>query len=709
MDNIYEKNSKQLSLISNRKYNQFLSDLSNENYLEKKIKHLLKIEFEEIFCDILRLNNEQFLSQIKNGLSLSLSDIYSENCLSNQKIISLIEAGLQSINTDYNNVYNFLSKAWANHEKNSKKQSTKEELLTVFRKHCINNDEYAYHNCDLKNNTFIIINSQQIDNNSSNNSKNNNIIYVVCNACKKVYFSSFIQCRCHKCNVDYYTSTLNPEEDMNLLPATWDNYHCSQIINEKMKCIKCREVFYLNMKTNMLTCLNKKCGCVSKPSRILWTCTVCKKDFKSGCIPYNPLDLIVIKKVIRQTLLLKHLAHPNKIPCCKLNVFFTNFYHKSSCKGILYVGELNGSLIIVCDKCHAINFYDRFIWTCPECGKRFRDKNKINNNSNNINNKNQNESEKINNNNENKINNNIYNNASNEKDEKMALYKNIISNRKMHKSFKDEVKINNNNNTLNVNDNIISESPKRKKMKELRKITNNNSGYLNFDKMKNMLQLDQSSQTIENDKVSGNNEIKRERTNYFHKYKEKKEKEKKEKEVKDKKENKLEKEEENKEENIKIKNEISERQNLRDKRNIFKSDIYYRKQIDEKKGKLKIPYNLTEYNDNPQKNNNIKEEGKNIINPNNKKKHQNIKKNEEEEIEGDDEEEIEVEEIEKNNNSKNNNIISKEKSKEKNQLRKPEARKTLGHEIKEDTPEEIQINPPENICQIPMSSIAVIS
>ena len=76
------------------------------------------------------------------------------------------------------------------------------------------------------------------------------------------------------------------------------------------------------MKTNLLTCLNKKCGCISKPSRILWTCAVCKKDFKSGCIPYNPLELVVIKKVIRQTLLLKHLAHPNKMPCCKLNVFF---------------------------------------------------------------------------------------------------------------------------------------------------------------------------------------------------------------------------------------------------------------------------------------------------------------------------------------------------------------------------------------------------
>ena len=690
MDDLYSKNSKQMSMMSNIKYNQFLSDLSNGNYLEKKIRHLFKIEFEEIFSDILILNNDQFLSQIKNGISLSLSDIYSENCLSNEKIISMIEAGLQSINTDYINLYNFLSKAWSNHEKNIIKNTSNEEMLKIFRKHCINNDEYAYHNCDLKDNTFLIINSSQSD-----GEQNNNISYVICNACKKVYFSSFIQCRCHKCNVDYYTSILSPEEDMNLLPATWDNYHCPQIINEKMKCIKCREIFYLNMKTNMLTCLNKKCGCVSKPSRILWTCTVCKKDFKSGCIPYNPLDLIVIKKVIRQTLLLKHLAHPNKMPCCKLNVFFTNFYHKNSCKGILYVGELNGSLIIVCDKCHAINFYDRFIWTCPECGKRFRDKIKINNN---INKKIENE----------KINikkledtNNI---GISEQNEKTTFYKNIVLNRKIHKSI-DEIKINVNNNTLNVNENKSSDSPKRKKIKELKKITNNNSGYLNFDKMKNILQLDQNSQTIENDKVSGSNEIKRERTNYFHKYKEKKEKEKKEKEEKEKRDNEgngLENDDkENKEEKIKIKEEISERKNIREKRIIFKNDIYYRKQIDEKKGKLKIPYNLTEDNSNPQNKLN-KESVNNIINYNNKNNHQNYKKNEEEEIEGDDEEEIE-EEVENNNNK--NNIIKKEK----NLKRKPESRKTRGHEIKEDTHEELEIKKPEINCQIPMSSIAGIS
>ena len=142
-----------------------------------------------------------------------------------------------------------------------------------------------------------------------------------------------------------------------------------------MKCLKCSQTLYLNLKTKMLECINKKCDFQSKPNRILWTCSVCKEEFKSNAIVYNPLEVETTKRVIKQTLLTKHKAHPNRISCkCKINIFFSNFYHKKECDGILYVGELNHKIIIVCEKCRAINFYERFIWTCPSCGVRFRDK-----------------------------------------------------------------------------------------------------------------------------------------------------------------------------------------------------------------------------------------------------------------------------------------------------------------------------------------------
>jgi hypothetical protein len=183
-----------------------------------------------------------------------------------------------------------------------------------------------------------------------------------------------ILCHCTKCNIDYYSNILKKNEDQNLLLATWEKYHCDKIVNEKMKCLKCRSDLYLNLKNKNLICINKKCNFSSLPEKIIWSCNVCGIEFKSNAIIYNPLQNEYIKRIIKQTLYIKHKAHPNKLPCCNLNIFFTDFYHKKDCKGILFIGELNHKIIIVCERCKAFNFYDRFIWTCPKCGIRFRDK-----------------------------------------------------------------------------------------------------------------------------------------------------------------------------------------------------------------------------------------------------------------------------------------------------------------------------------------------
>ena len=350
-------------IIENKKLN-FKVDIENESYMKKKIYNLFKNEFEETLPDILLIKGVQFIDHVKNGVLLVLENTYTDQCLTNDTLKTFIENGLNEVKNQYKNSYSLLSESWEEYERNTKKRigDNKFEILINFRKHCFGSEDFASHNCQHKQNRFIIIKDKKGDKK-----------YVICQACQKVYYTSFIKCRCKKCNLDFYSNLLKDDEDSNLLPATWEKYHCPQIVNEEMKCIKCNELFLINMKTGNLCCSNRNCNFTINPMKILWLCIQCGKEFKSKAIPYNPLEIILLRKVVRQTLLLKHRAHPNKLPCCDLNVYITDFYHKKICRGILFEGELNDKMIIVCEKCKVMNFHERFLWTCPNCGKKFRD------------------------------------------------------------------------------------------------------------------------------------------------------------------------------------------------------------------------------------------------------------------------------------------------------------------------------------------------
>ena len=81
-----------------------------------------------------------------------------------------------------------------------------------------------------------------------------------------------------------------------------------------------------------------------------------------------------MKISVKDTLLSKIKAKPEKALCgCgDIDVLNMKFYHKASCKGELYLGEMNRKKIIVCSKCEALSFYDNFVWTCPLCTKKFK-------------------------------------------------------------------------------------------------------------------------------------------------------------------------------------------------------------------------------------------------------------------------------------------------------------------------------------------------
>ena len=355
--------SSTLLKLSEEKLNKYNEEIKNTQEMSTKIKSFLLKEYEEIFPGILTMSKKQFLQNIKKSVFLTLEDLYTNIIKEDTQLQDIFNKNFIKIEDKYEDNYNLLKKEWENFSKNTKKQ----DYLTKYRKHCFEDSEYATHNCSNKDAKFILI---------SKDDNKDNIEFVICSNCKKAYKSSFILCKCFHCDEEYYSQILAKNQDTDLFPATWKKYHCPQLINNKMSCIKCKCPFYLNMKTGLLNCINKNCQFVSKQRRILWTCNNCKKDFYSEAKVYNPLEREIIQKIINQTLLLKHRAHPNKMACCQLNVFFTEFYHKKNCRGILYLGEINDELIVVCEKCQAINYYDRFIWTCPKCHTKFRTKDK---------------------------------------------------------------------------------------------------------------------------------------------------------------------------------------------------------------------------------------------------------------------------------------------------------------------------------------------
>ncbi len=338
---------------------QFRNDFRNSSKFSNIIDTLIEYADDEVFSDILNLKESQYLDSINSYLKNKLTEIYTKSIFDNNSLNNLISNKIDKVKKNYNSNFKLLNDAYEFFNNLPKKNLT-DYYLTDFRKHCYDTQENCLHSCHsrIKNNLLVVKENKK---------------YLICISCKKVYLNTFIDGYCNSCSVEYKTSILNKNENKMLLPATWKKYHCEEIINEKIKCIKCTKLLYLNFKTQNLDCLN--CEFSAKPNRILWTCNIDKVEFKSDAIVYNPLQVEIVKKAINLTLMTKHKAHPNNLSCCpKINVYFQDFFHKKECKGILYLGELRNKLIIVCEKCKSINFYERFIWTCPNCGRRFRDR-----------------------------------------------------------------------------------------------------------------------------------------------------------------------------------------------------------------------------------------------------------------------------------------------------------------------------------------------
>ena len=349
-----KKAFKQIKLYSDPKKN-YMSTTKIKSSINN-ISEICNSIYEDFFPYILKISKIQFFEKFNK----EIDDIFLCGKYKSENIKFVLECK-DKIIKKYDNDFKYLNEEYENFLKNKKNY----KYLTHFRKHCIDTDYYALHYCSSnKKGKFIEIKNRLV--------KNSEVAYVICEGCKQCYLSKFILMLCNHCNRKYFSNVLKEKEDGNILPATWKKYHCNSLVNAIMKCIKCRSTLYFNLVTKQLVCLNKKCNFNSKPESILWICNACNQEFRSGAKIYNPLEFQILKKSINYALLKQIKASPRELPChCTKNLSKLVFYHKDECQGELYKGMLIDRPILVCSKCKAINFEDKFTWICPICRIKF--------------------------------------------------------------------------------------------------------------------------------------------------------------------------------------------------------------------------------------------------------------------------------------------------------------------------------------------------
>ena len=346
---------------TNPKLELFQSDFSDEKKFESNLEKLFQYIFLNIFPNILNLPRIDFMNSLMTSVKSILEEQYSSEIYSNEKFFSLFLSVNKIFEKKYKDYNQILSNAWDNYsnENNS--------YFTDFKKHCGKTQEKAMHLCNKNNKNetgnYIIVFLK------------NEIKFLICEKCRKSYYANLFINFCQNCKCNYYSGLISQKENSISQLATYTTPHCDSIVNEKIPCNKCKNPLYYNFKDNMVECKNVGCIYKTRPNYGNWKCNICNTYFKSDIKLYNHFDLLYLKRIYGIALLIKQKAHPGVLPCCQdLDEKNMIFKHKKDCSGILYFWILNTKIIVICEKCKAINYFNRFIWTCPNCGLHFRAK-----------------------------------------------------------------------------------------------------------------------------------------------------------------------------------------------------------------------------------------------------------------------------------------------------------------------------------------------
>ncbi len=358
------------------KYDTFVIKFETQKQIENEVLRIYEEEYNEIFENILIKSQSIIMDNLKKRVKSMLEDLYSPKILENEKVLIALNSIEKII---YQNYYLYDKEQLSKSLKYKGKDFIENGQNFSFLKHCIYQNNEPLHFCNQKNNFIIVLDTDfKVDLNGIKNlhrkgsSTEYNIIYaIICRNCLKSYKANYINLFCNFCSIPYYTRIISLNEIYNnsIQPATWDKYHCHLIVNQQMNCIKCKSPLFLNIKNGKLIC--KNCNFCDDPYNINWTCIKCGNEFNCGAKIYNPYEFKPFSNAIKKGINEKKSALPKKIPCghdVKLIV------HNKNCDGKLYLTDLNDTEMVLCSKCKSLIKYEKFIFECPKCGKRFRNK-----------------------------------------------------------------------------------------------------------------------------------------------------------------------------------------------------------------------------------------------------------------------------------------------------------------------------------------------
>ena len=346
--------------VSNSGSKKQESSLSSGFILEKELKEIYDTQYNDLFPKILSKTKIEFISLLKEQISLHLKII-------NKKAQS-------SLNTKYLEIY-------------SKKYFSDKNKATKGLEELIKNPDLQEKHLDILNCYIHCHKCSTI----LHKCKNKIILYknlIYCLQCQKVYNENQIKLYCQECKTCYYTKLryiLNKRYE-NFYPVSFKNYHCSLDEQEKIKCLECGHDLYYNIiyepitnRKNTITevyCL--KCKLLYDLNEIFFKCKVCKSEFKSEAQLYSNFSILKIQfLLIMHTLRKKINAVPeiNINRKCKCNISKYEKYLHQNDNGVLYLGHnLEAEYVIICDGCYSIFKYNEFLWNCPVCGINFKSK-----------------------------------------------------------------------------------------------------------------------------------------------------------------------------------------------------------------------------------------------------------------------------------------------------------------------------------------------